>query len=226
MHKMDSIPFFYINLQRRPDRERSMRRTLRTVLGVSRAMVRRIEAKDAARAGCRSYSACTWSHLRAVSAARASGAPVVCIMEDDWTLRTSVREFWGRIGQWLSSKQAWNVTFISMSPIALRPVDASTGVFRVDQALSMSGYLVRASYLDKLEAILRQGLSEKRPHDLVTQLHQRADRWFGFWPPLGYQAAGASDIEKKEVDYAYMDRDGAMWPDSGQWAGWSWSPAM
>ena len=134
-----------------------------------------------------------------------------CIFEDDVTLcdgvtpqqfNTVLSNSFGKV----SNK--FDIFYITMTPISIEDVDGFTK--RVKKALAMPAFIINRSYYSKLLNIYKKALDTNKPHDLVTQLYQHIDRWYGIFPAIARQEPGYSDIEKREVDYTYLDVKGSM----------------
>ncbi len=190
-----------MNLAERLDRKIALLQELDR-LGVPPSHIHRIEAvkDEIGRRGC------TKSHIAAVQLAKSHQFPHACILEDDFVLQVSPEMFHQQVNEAL--KNDFDVLFLGMTPISLSRVGGS--LHRVHTALAMPAFIVSHNYYDKLIHIYQQALTENIAHDLVTQRYQPKDRWYGFWPPLSRQRAGFSDIEKRHVDYAYLDVQGSM----------------
>jgi len=198
--------FLYINLEKRADRDKAMKKLLLDDLKLPPKKVRRIDAiyDDP------SFRGCTKSHLLALTTAIKSNSKFVCIFEDDYALTTDVRTFNSRIeSAWKYLKEDFDIIFLACTPIRLENTNEKQ-FFRVKQALAMPGMIVHQKYFEKLKKIYEQALSEKKAHDLITQMYQPKDKWYGFWPPIGRQAPGYSDIEHSMVNYGYLDVQGRM----------------
>lgn len=193
----------YINLEKRPDRHKHMKH-IRDKLGLPAEKFIRQEAVEWAPG----FTGCTRSHLLALKEAshRWPQATHLVIMEDDFDISETPQAFHRRLDQGWEAQPDFDVLFLAMNPIRLQKGEK---VCRVLQALCMSGYIVRKDYINTLtEEMFQQALKDKKPHDLLSQRLQPRDKWYGFWPPLGHQLVGYSDIENKEVDYKYLDIQG------------------
>ena len=199
--------FLYINLEKRSDRDKHMKKLLLDDLKIPPKKVVRIDAIYADPP----FRGCTKSHLLALmTVIKAAHCKFICILEDDFTLTTDVLTFQNRVASaWKMLNEDFDVVFLACTPIRLEHTSEKR-FFRVKQALAMPGMIVHQRYFEKLKKIYEQALNEKKPHDLITQMYQPKDKWYVFWPPIGCQAPGYSDIEQRVVNYAYLDVQGQM----------------
>lgn len=197
----------YINLEKRPDRRKHMETNVRNKLSLSPQTFVRQEAVD----WSPGFTGCTRSHVLALKQAQFlwPNASHVVIMEDDFDLSETSQAFHRRLDQGWEKNPKFDVLFLAMNPIRLKKQDKDSGLCRVFQALCMSGYIIRKDYIPiLLHDMFEESLKQKKPHDLLSQSLQPRDEWYGFWPPLGHQLTGYSDIENKDVDYRYLDIQG------------------
>jgi GR25 family glycosyltransferase involved in LPS biosynthesis len=198
--------FIYINLAHRVDRNEQMQNLFKQ-LNIPPQKITRLDAiKDA-----KGYRGCTKSHLKAIELAISKNYKYVCLMEDDLQLVTSVEKVHTTINSaWTELKSTkWDIIYLAMTPIRLVR-QRTKGFHRVLAALAMPAMIIPRDYMPTLKQIYEQSLEQDKPHDLLTQLHQPADQWYGFFPPLMRQSPGFSDIENREVDYRRLEIDGIM----------------
>ena len=199
--------FLYINLKERGDRKKEIENVLFNELNLPKNQVQRIEAV----ASVPGYTGCTKSHLLALERAIESKCNYVCILEDDFMLTVSPEAFYQRVNEaWQRTKGDFDVIFLAMTGIRLEPIKEMKDFHRVRAALAMPAFVVHSRYFEKLKTIYQLALQERTPHDLVTQRYQPIHQWYGFFPPIGKQRPGFSDIENRVVDYGYLEVDGRM----------------
>lgn len=206
----DSIDmFYYINLQNRQDRNVHMKTLLLNKLSIPKSKITRIEAiKEFP-----GFKGCTKSHLKVIQHAKIMGFKEIVVMEDDFTVYVDSFVFHKRISAALSHlKGNFDLLFLAMTPIRVKRVRTETkiGLKRVKKALGMSAFILRNDYFDVLIDIYEKAQRRNTPHDLITQIYQPRDRWYGFFPPIGNQMPGMSNIENRVVDYKHLDIDGKM----------------
>lgn len=200
--------FLFINLENRTDRKKEILRQFQQ-LGIPTQKVVRIIASLSG------FTGCTRSHINALSFAMIQGCKRTMICEDDFEV-TNLENFHEQMNDAINNNFVQNVLMISMSPIRISPVSHTsekTQLVQVQQALAMGAYIVKEGYFEKLIQIFQDALKLQKPHDLVTQLHQKNDKWYGFYPPIAHQRPGYSDIEKKDVNYAYLENGQMMQPE-------------
>lgn len=189
----------YINLDSRPDRREQIIKEFQ-MMGIPARKVIRIRALPTG------FTGCTKSHQQCISFAMIHRCERVLICEDDFQLHNvSFEDNMNRA----MKVRGWNVFMVGMTPIRIVPTSETNIVF-VKQALGMGSYVVNKSYFLKMWKIFQTALDTKQPHDMVTQLHQSADTWLGFYPPIVRQRPGWSDIEKRNVDYHNLELGGVM----------------
>jgi hypothetical protein len=204
---------FYINLDARTDRRSHMEAVLAS-LGVSPAKIQRIPGVVASPG----FVGCAQAHLNAVEAALRGKHKWVAIFEDDFSLLPSPAAFTARVDQAWSELEGhgdFDVLSLANSPVNLERV-AHTGaslhtqdLHRVLRALGMPGVIVSWAYLKNLKAMYKEALEEYKPIDVILSHHQRAHRWYGFFPPIARQMPGFSDIEKGFRDYQQLELQGS-----------------
>ena len=193
----------YINLDKRPDRRKHMEK-VRDHLALPPDKYLRQEAVE----WSPGFTGCTRSHILALQKAVYTWpqATHIVIMEDDFNSSETPQAFHRRLDQGWEEQPDFDVLFLAMNPVRLQK---GNKVCRVLQALCMSAYIIRKDYIETIiRDMFQQALKDKKPHDLLSQQIQPRDNWYGFWPPLGHQLVGYSDIENKDVDYKHLDVQG------------------
>jgi hypothetical protein len=205
-HEIDG--FLYLNLSSRPERKQHMEKVLKQDLVLPLAKVQRIPAVPTVKG----YDGCTQSHLKALNHAIVHQWTYMALFEDDFLLHVTPQTFHRRVDKaWQKLKGDFDVLYFAMTPITLEDTELE-GFHRVKKALAMPAMVVHQRYFLPLKHIYEEALKNDKPHDMITQLHQPNSYWFGFYPPLARQKPGFSDIEKKDVDYAYLEVEGQMMP--------------
>lgn len=172
-------------------------------------------AKYLANSGARG---CALSHAKAISDFLFdTSKPYLLVLEDDFTIKQR-ETFRSAIEKVLQYGDLWDV-FLLAHNLAI-PVDATsmTGVKRVINSQTASGYLVGRLYAAKLiECFFRSSellaRSEELPSpsreyaaeivscDMLWRELQIKDRFWASFPSLTQQRPSYSDIEKQDVDY-------------------------
>jgi GR25 family glycosyltransferase involved in LPS biosynthesis len=195
MNEIDLI--LYINLEHRKDRKEHILNEFKSI----NIPVCKIVRMDAIKSG---FTGCTKSHIKALQFAMDSSCESVMICEDDWMIE-NVETFNRSID--LIKNVPFNVFMVSMTPISF--LKANTGIVKIKQSLGMGCYIVKRKYFQNLLNIFYQALNNNQPHDLITQLYQDQDFWYGFFPVITRQLPGWSDIENKFVNYKNLE-DGTL----------------
>lgn len=202
-----SVPqCFFINLPHRQDRLRSIEAQLQQVdLTCSR-----VEASDAHLLAINPQEACRRSHMSALSALEASGAPYGLILEDDatWTVSTD------RVVSTLQHV----AEDIKKHPVILLACNGGMGyatdkswLWTVYNCQTTSGYFIRRDYIPKLkQAWGSEVTSYWGAIDQIWKPLQMSDDWAITVPKLIIQGASYSDIEGRYVDYGVLQRQRAL----------------
>ncbi len=188
--------FLFINLKERTNRKDKMILQFQKI-GIPSNKVIRIDAIKS------SFIGCTKSHINAIRFAFIHNCRKVMICEDDWmVLHDNFNNIMNHVDV------DYNILMVGMTPIKLKHVVDT--LYHVHQALGMGCYIVKQDYFSSLLSIFKEALVKKTPHDLITQIYQKSNKWYGFYPAISRQAPGWSDIELKLVDYGYLEIDGQM----------------
>jgi GR25 family glycosyltransferase involved in LPS biosynthesis len=188
--------FLFINLKERIDRKHQIIFQFQN-LGIPCKKVIRI---DAIKSG---FRGCTKSHINAIRFAFIHNCHKVMICEDDWIV---INDNFNTIMNQVDID--FNVFMVGMTPIRLKhTIDT---IYNIHQSLGMGCYIVTKNYFPMLLRIFNEALTKNTPHDLITQMYQKENKWYGFYPAIARQSPGWSDIEQKMVDYAYLELDGQM----------------
>ena len=196
----------YINLARREDRNRQMLSMFDKYSFPSDKITRINAIEDHP-----GFTGCTKSHLKSVQNIRVfQGNEFLVIMEDDFEPIVNVFEFHKQINEAMQFLNFdFDVLFMAMTPIKLEETSVKR-LHRVRCALGMAGLIINIKYLPKMIDIYQQSLKQKKPHDLITQLYQPRDKWYGFFPPIARQRPNYSDIEKRFTDYHDLEVQGVL----------------
>jgi GR25 family glycosyltransferase involved in LPS biosynthesis len=191
--------FLFINLKERKDRKQQIIAQFQKI-GIPCNKVIRIEAIKSG------FRGCTKSHINAVRFAFIHHCKKVMICEDDWIV---INDDFNTIMNSLDSVNIdFNVFMVGMTPIILK--HNVNNIYNIHQSLGMGCYILSCNYFSKLLHIFNEALQKIIPHDLITQIYQKMDKWYGFYPAISRQSPGWSDIEQKTVDYGYLEIDAQM----------------
>jgi GR25 family glycosyltransferase involved in LPS biosynthesis len=188
----------YINLNHRTDRREATEEQF-AALGIQATRMEAIECVQGA-------IGCAMSHVKALEYAKEHGWPTVCICEDDIEF-TNPRLFQQQLRDFLSDYTTWDVLLLgtNMAP----PFDKGKGCFRVRNAQTTTGYIVKNHYYDTLIACFRKSIGclihDYNPKlyaiDIQWKYYQEKDLWYVLNPLTIIQRNSYSDIEKREVSY-------------------------
>jgi hypothetical protein len=162
---------------------------------------------------------CAKSHLVALTEfITRTNLPYCCIIEDDFQFRISNLEVESLINS-IDTNHNWDVIMLAGTQTIGIPTSLKTQNHEIQilfQANSSSGYILKRNYAHKLIMNMLACISgmEKFRHleprsliyksfalDQMWKNQQHQDNWVCTKPMIGYQTAGYSDIEKKDVDY-------------------------
>ena len=197
---------FYINLEHRIDRRKSVENQLNNL----NWKFQRFPAiqHENGRIGC------TLSHLQILKIAKQNSLPYVVIVEDD-IIFTKPKTFKKSLSEFFNSNIQYDVIIIAGNVI---PPYQKTNLFsiKVSFCQTTTGYMVKQHYYDKLIHNIKTGLDFliQYPSNHVnfaidkwwTKL-QKTDNWYFIYPPTVVQADDYSDIEKKDVKYSNVMLD-------------------
>ena len=191
-----------INLERRPERWRRMRRRF-SRHGLSPVV--RIPAVDGASltppAGWEDPAGaygCLLSHVAAVREARRRGAPSVLIFEDDAAFSP---DFAGRFAAGLAELPAdWDMLHLG-GLHELDPVPVTGRVARLTSTYSTYAYAIRGTAYDAFLTLNGEALA---PVDYNNRELQKELACYGFVPNLVWVDGGYSDAQETQVSHWYL----------------------
>lgn len=157
---------------------------------------------------------CSMSHIKCLEQAKNNNLPHVFICEDDicflnpQLLMKNLQTFCENIPD-------WDVLVIGGNTV---PPYQQIGDYcaRVFNNQTLTGYIVREHYYDKLIANFREGLKKlianpenKREYaiDMYWKRLQTTDLYYFITPPTVSQREGFSDIEKRQTNYTHLMLD-------------------
>lgn len=191
----------YINLAARTDRRKEMEDQF-VKLNIPTEKIVRIEAIS------NSFGAigCTSSHIKALQWAKDNNLKNVLILEDDFNFM--IKHLRENLLQLKKVEFPWDVIMFSGNLIKI-PLNYTKPFFKLERALTSSGYLVNGHYYDVIIENYKQGLEnlvktfDKKRYalDVWFRSLQARDKWYTFTHRCGYQRPSYSDIEKRLVNY-------------------------
>lgn len=157
---------------------------------------------------------CTKAHLSAVKRAErecpADGLVLIC--EDDLMPVKPLEDVKRELEQALEQRDTWTQLYWAMTPQQLGDGD---GLRQILVALGGAGTLMNRQGLAQRREALVTALRTDKPWDMVAASRQATlGTVYGFYPAIFRQAPGRSDIEGRDVDYAYLEVGGQMLPTS------------
>jgi GR25 family glycosyltransferase involved in LPS biosynthesis len=189
---------FYINLNHRKDRKEHIEKQFAS-LGIHSTRIEAIECVQGA-------IGCGMSHLKALEYAKEQDLSMVCICEDDIEFTNPIL-FQEQLNDFLKNYTKWDVLLLgtNMGP----PFDKGKGCFRVRNAQTTTGYIVKKHYYDTLISCFRKSvgclLNDYNPKlyaiDIQWKYFQEKDLWYVLEPLTIIQRNDYSDIQKCYVNY-------------------------
>ena len=198
---------FFINLEHRTDRLNMVKQELSKLKPNIGTRFNAIKAASGA-------IGCSMSHIKCLEKARDEGLPHIFICEDDICflnpelLMQNLQKFCENISE-------WDVLVIGGNAVPpYRPI----GDFcvRVFNNQTLTGYIVRQHYYDKLIRNFREGLkllisNPENKHEYAIDMYwkrlQTTDLYYFITPPTVSQREGFSDIEKTHTNYTHLMLD-------------------
>lgn len=198
---------YFINLEHRVDRLYMVKQELSKLKPNIGTRFNAIKAASGA-------VGCSMSHIKCLEQAKNNNLPHVFICEDDicflnpQLLMKNLQTFCENIPD-------WDVLVIGGNTV---PPYQQIGDYcaRVFNNQTLTGYIVREHYYDKLIANFREGLKKlianpenKREYaiDMYWKRLQTTDLYYFITPPTVSQREGFSDIEKRQTNYTHLMLD-------------------
>lgn len=210
MDYIDKI--YYINLDKRDDRNSHMKQVLRD-LNVPDEKIHRISAVYTPDHG---EFGCSESHINTLKDFIKSEKSTCLILEDDF-MYDNKDTFWNSIEQVFKQNIDFDAIQLAYNHEELRVVPADHPLLKkVIASTTASAYIVTKSFAPKLLDNYERGLNELKwcygkykfmDGTYVLDMHwkvlQPISKWFCFSPRLGFQNPSYSDIRKEFADYSY-----------------------
>lgn len=207
MDKIDVV--FYINLAHRTDRRASIEEQCKKV-GIPAEKIVRIDAikRTPGMLGC------IMSHIKTLSAfLENKGQTTALVLEDDFIFKAeSPSEFDASLNLLFSNFPKWDVVNFAYNIERLSYLDTSVpSIKKALSVLTTSGYLVTRPMAEKILENWRivQRLNEElgtHGHTSLdvswTSLQPQSD-WYIFWPAIGSQCDGYSDIINQTTAFGW-----------------------
>jgi len=193
------IPYYYINLESRPDRNIEIIQELNSFNIVNYTRIDAIKTQNPS-------VGCSESHIIAVKKFIESRENIAIILEDDFQFTINIKKFSTIIDHIYNNICNWDVVMISCN---IRQQKVSNSLLRRCLcAQTTSGYVINKNYAPVLLENYIAGVEQlkltsniKYCIDQYWKKLQSIDKWFATNPKCGKQRKGYSDIEKSVVDY-------------------------
>jgi len=192
---------YYINLDHREDRRKHIEKTL-DKCGL-REISKRIPAikRDVGVMGC------VESHIVALENFISSNLNYALIIEDDLLIKDK-EGFKNNIAKIFEKTVDFDLIQISGNHIKLENSDYDF-LKKVSDSQTTSGYIVTRDFApnllenfkESLGLMQKNGKSHENCLDIYWKKLQVQNKWLAFFPVLGVQMPGFSDIENREVFY-------------------------
>ena len=200
----NSIMTYYINLDKRSDRNSCVVEELKKIGITSPNRFKAIELENGA-------LGCSMSHLKCLEKAKKQNHEYVFICEDDIQF-LNPQLFITQLNKFFNDsnlKTKWDVLIVAGNNM-LPYVPINDYCIQVMNCQTTTGYLVRQHYYDVLIDNIKRGLAflmrNQTEHvnyaiDKYWLKLQEKDLWYLLIPITVIQLQGYSDIEKKETNY-------------------------
>lgn len=200
MIKIDKL--YYINLDKRVDRKIHIQKIISQIQIDKQQRVSAFEAPGNGSWGC------ALSHIKALQDARDGDYENIMILEDDF-MAHDLERLNTYLGQFFQSNIDYDVLMVSGN-IKKYHSTQNTGIIKVIEAQTASGYCVNKKFYNKLIANFKEsadnlknneGVKWKYAIDQNWKSLQTSNNFLAFFPLLGKQIEGFSDIENKHTNY-------------------------
>ena len=193
---------FYINLEHRIDRKKSIENELNKLGLLQKA--NRFNAIKMSNGAI----GCSLSHYQLLRNALKNNLNHICILEDD-IIFLNPELFISQLNKFLENHKEWDVILIAGNNLPpYQKIDDTC--IKVNSCQTTTGYIVNGHYISKLITNIKVGLTNliNKPHlhslyaiDKFWFLLQKVDNWFLIIPTSVVQKEDYSDIEKRNVNY-------------------------
>jgi hypothetical protein len=206
MNTIDHI--YYINLDYRTDRRLQIEEWIEES-GFPTGKITRISAVHTPESG---YIGCALSHIKALEEFLKSSHRNCIIFEDDY-IPIDTKTYWSTF----SKLDEFNISY-DIIMCAYNELDSDETnipwLHKVKKSFTTSGYLIKRDFAPKLIENLKEGVlclidqinkTNKVDHiyvlDVYWQKLMLVSKWYCFYPRIGKQRDGYSDIQMRCVDY-------------------------
>lgn len=193
--------FYYINLERRIDRECHMKKQFKEY---DITNYERINAVNMPKKG---YLGCSLSHVKTIETFLQSEHEVCVILEDDFEFTQTKEVCENMFTRFFEDNLEWDCVMLSSN--TKQAAYYNEYLDKCIRAYTTAGYMINRNFATTLLKNIREGVENLIRNDLqhmyAIDVHwmslQFKSKWYIFKPKLGQQRAGYSDIEQRHVDY-------------------------
>jgi glycosyl transferase, family 25 len=212
---MSSLAIYCINLDKRSDRWKESLANYASV-GLPAGDVFRWSACQDLDFGA---LGCAKSHMAVLAHYLTHRSEPYClVVEDDFDFLCGWGDFVGKFNHLQSQGLDWDALLLA-GTCTVAYAEAPTGVARLVESQSASGYMLQRRYVPAVlhsfaqSVVMLEKFREYSPRenwtirfaiDQAWKSLQRNDRWYICSPAAGHQRASFSDIEQKQVDYSNL----------------------
>jgi GR25 family glycosyltransferase involved in LPS biosynthesis len=206
LNKFDIL--YYINLNRRPERNEQMKNELKKT-NIDPSKINRVTATDVPE--CGAYG-CTMSHIDVLTRFLATDDSIqTCVvLEDDFGFVQDQRQVNSSIDKFLHDfNDKWDVLLLALNLIYGEKTEFPYAI-RVFRSFTTAGYVVTKKFAPQLLENFKEsaGLLKHEGKYVPTlcldnymgRLQQKTN-WFSIVPRIGLQLPSYSDIEYRYVNY-------------------------
>ena len=197
---MDNIfkNHFFINLDKRKDRNKNVRKQLKSLGLTKQNRVSAVSRKNG-------LLGCGLSHIKVIEMAKEYKMPYVCVFEDD-LLILDIKRMKEEVKKQLDDPY-WDVLMLSGNNFGGKKKE---GYIKVSKCYTTGAYIIREHYYDtwlenlkESTDLLKNNPDKKNEYALDSFNHklQSKHEWRLINPPVATQLPNFSDIENKETDY-------------------------
>jgi len=186
---------FYINLEKRPDRNKHAYNEL-SKLDIIPNRLNAIEHPIG-------IIGCALSHIKVINEAKKYNWDYVCVFEDDIVIK-NVNLLKRKVNKLIDTD--FDVLMLGGNNFGGQKID--NNLLKVEQCFTTTAYIIKKHYYSTWLDNLKEGLNilkrtDDRQYSLDQHNHilQKKDNWYLLIPICIIQRKGYSDIENEETDY-------------------------
>ena len=202
MKNIDKI--YYINLEHRIDRKQKIEELL-DLLKIDNDKKVRFNAHNFPENGS---LGCVKSHLDILIDAKKNNYKNCLILEDDFRCDKPV-DILNSIEYFFNLEIDYDVIMLSSNLLRYDKTNYDK-IVKVNECQTSAGYIINNKFFDKLIEVFTESVVNleldpsikwKYALDQNWKKIQPNSNWYSFYPTIGYQEEGYSDIEQRDVNY-------------------------